>query len=101
MSFMTASSFLFHGPVRMRGMRAEDPRRLEVESVFRRDVAVLVLVLQAEAQELAPVPRDVRRGAPHLLRVVDGVFRPVEAQACVPIAVELLLQEEVRAECVL
>ena len=82
-------------------MRAENPGDLEIQRVFGGRVAVFVLILGAESQELTPVPGDVRRDAPHLLRVGERVLGPVEAHAGVPVAVELLLEKQVRAERVL
>ena len=78
-------------------MGAEDPGGLEVEDVFVGDVAALVLVHDAEAEELGPVPAHVRRDGPGVPGVVVGVLGVVEAKPGVPVAVELLLGQRVRA----
>ena len=53
-----------------------------------------VLVLDAEAQELAPVPTDIGGDAPDFLVLVERVLGPVETEAAVDVAVELLLGDE-------
>src|SRR2546421_6846539 len=73
-----------HRPIRMRRMRAENPCRLKEQRVFRRDVAVFVLILQAKAQELAPIPTDVGRDTPHFLLLIHRVLRVVPTAAEIP-----------------
>src|SRR3954463_2055570 len=85
----------------MWGMCAENPGDLEIERIVIRRVAFLVLILEAEAQEFAPVPAHVRRDAPDLLMVGQGVLGPIEARAQIPVAVELLLRQQISAERVL
>src|SRR5258706_11984312 len=80
-----------HGPVGVRRMSAVDEGALEVEGVLVLDVAAFVLVFDAEAQELAPVPTEVGGDAPDFLLVVEGVLGPVEADAGAVVAVDLLL----------
>src|SRR5689334_15464329 len=92
---------LAHRPIGVRGMGAIDKCALEKERVFVFYVAAFVLVFQAKAQELAPVPTDIRRNAPDFLAVVQSVFGPVKSAAEIPIAVDLLLREKVGAETVL
>src|SRR4051812_35581735 len=70
-----------HRPIRVRRVGAEDPGALEVDVVLARDAALLVLVFQAEAQELAPVPAHVGGDGPQVAVVAVGVLRVIEADA--------------------
>src|SRR3954454_20757652 len=63
-----------HRPIRVRRVGAEDPGALEVDVVLARDAALLVLVFQAEAQELAPVPAHVGGDGPQVAVVAVGVL---------------------------
>src|SRR5687768_6360114 len=82
----------------MRWMSAEDPGGLEEYDMIVRDISILVLILKPESQELAPVPAYIGGNTPGLLIVVVGILGPVETNTGVPVAVELLLHEQVSAQ---
>src|SRR5947207_5297670 len=91
-SFLRIQKYkLAKGPIGVRRMSTEDPGGLEIQRIFIRHIALLVLVFDAEAQKFAPVPTHIGRDAPHFLIVRQRVLGPVQPQAEIPVPVELLL----------